>query len=60
MCIVLGFIGVPVGFAADAVSISLAGAGGFVFGLIVLVSGYVIGILEDIRDAVIDRDETAP
>jgi len=29
-------------------------------GFSVVVLGYVIDILEDIRDAVIDRDETAP
>lgn len=29
-------------------------------GVSVIISGYVVGILEDIRDAVTDHDETAP
>jgi hypothetical protein len=39
---------------------NLAGIITIAVGLLVCVSGYFAGLIEDIRDAVTDRDETAP
>jgi hypothetical protein len=57
LCIVFGLMFVPVGFAVEITTVSLAGATALALGLPILISGYVIGILEDIRDAVSEEPE---